>query len=334
MKKRIFVIGFVILITLGGGVLMLSNRKSNQESSVLSAQTQGTTAPTVALQAKPKLEIFTDGIQIKTPEASDYSKAENGQLVEVGSVLKTDKTGRAQILFPNNSVARIDFNSEITLTDFSISPQKANIKLFSGKVWNRVAKLFGKDDSFQTTTNTLVASVRGTSYGVGILLDGSNKVSVSKSKVHVDCNLNPYAIDVFTNKKITTKCTSNLKDLNWDTSDNNDEWFLFNKSEDAKLDARFGTDTYGDQSATPSATPKITPKPTIKPTALLTPVPTVTPSPTTNPTPTPTLSSTPSSTPLRTKPISTPTPTPSLILYNPNLPLYMANPTPTPINLR
>jgi len=116
--------------------------------------------------------------------------------------------------------------------------------------------------------------------------------------VHVDCNDNSFSADLPVNKKVTTKCVSQLSLQNWGGEEAGDEWFNWNLDQDKKLDERFGAGTYADATLTPSPTPKPTIKPTAKPT--ITPSPTPAPTRVIKPTPTPT---------------KTPTPTPTFILF-------------------
>lgn len=311
----------MILILLSIGAIFASRRTSEPKiEEVLSAE--ATPKPEEVL---PVLEIFEGKVEINSEEAI------NGQKVEVGSVITTGKDGRAQLVYPNNSVVRIDFSSEMTLEEFDDNPQKSSVLINAGRIWSRVAKLLGKDDVFETKTETLVASVRGTSFGHGVLADGSNKISVSRSQVHVDCNAADFSADVTVNKKVTTKCVNKLALANWGGEEASDEWFNWNLDQDKKLDERFGAGVYDDAQPTPSRTPKPTVKGTTAPTPTSTVIPTATTSPTLSPTPTPTptLTSKPTS-----SPTTRPTPTPTFktlppTIYQPGNPqIYLPTPTP------
>jgi hypothetical protein len=306
MKKKLLVGGLVAVVFLGG-LIYFRNKEKTQ---VLSSQTSATNSPKTVEKELPILEIFENTVEVNSV------KAQNGQKVEVGSKIKTDANGRAQLVYPNNSVTRIDKNSEMVLQDFEIIPSVTRVKIEKGRIWSRIAKLFGKDDSYETQTNTLVASVRGTSFGHGILDDGSNKISVSRSEVIVDCaNQEIVDVNVSANKKVTTKCSSKPSPLNWGGEEAGDEWFKWNLNQDKELDARFGESVYADQpTPTPKATIKPTPKPTIKPTPSPTLKPTATPTITPTPLPTPTAS--PSPTPTATSRLNAkPTPTSSPTLF-------------------
>jgi hypothetical protein len=152
MSKKFLIIGFVVLILFGiGGTKLFLNSKASRNTPVEKVQ-----------DASPILEIFSGDVEVKLSAASDFSKASDGQKVDVGTIVKTGSDGRAQIVYPTNSVTRIDFNSQMVIEEFTKSPSVTKVKVNNGRIWSRVAKLFGKDDSNETETNTLVASVRWT----------------------------------------------------------------------------------------------------------------------------------------------------------------------------
>ncbi len=285
MKKRLLIFGVIAVLVITGtiGAILISKKTPTTEN-------QAVLSDTSIIENLPVLQIFSGNIEIKKQEDSGFSSGANGQKIPVGTVIRTDGEGRGELLYPNHSVTRIDFNSQMTLKEFSENPSTTNVLLEVGRIWSRVAKLLGKNDSSTTETTTLVASVRGTSYGLGILSDGSNKISVGKSTVHVECSKDTFNTDVTVNKKLTTKCSNSLQTLNWDNSDKGDEWFNWNLDQDKKLNDEFGGDTYDDEPS-PTPTPKPTATPTAKPSA--TPTPTPTSTPTSTPTPVPTASPTP-----------------------------------------
>ena len=285
MKKRPLVIGILIaLVLLSASAVVILSRNN--------MTTQIVDAPANIEESKlPVLEIFNGEVEVKFSEG-EFVPGEDGQVVKVGSVVKTKGDSRAQIVYPNNSVTRLDQNSEATLTLFEKSPSKIKVTVESGRIWNRVAKLLGKEEVFESESETLIASVRGTSYGHGILLDGSNKITVNKSEVIIDCIPTDFVAEVVANKKVTTKCDKALSILNWGGDEANDEWFQWNIDQDKQLDERFGGETYGDQ-ATPTPSPTIVPKKTASPTPVPTAASTQTPLPTQNPTLSPTPTPTP-----------------------------------------
>src|SRR3989304_7105566 len=109
LRYRNVLIAAVILVslaTIAGAYFYNQGKKSNQ----LTANVAGTS------DVKPKyatLEIFGGKVDIKTTNSNTFSPAKDGQEVIEGSTIKTDSAGRAQILYPNGSATRIDYNSEM-----------------------------------------------------------------------------------------------------------------------------------------------------------------------------------------------------------------------------
>ncbi|HWA51787.1 MAG TPA: FecR domain-containing protein [Patescibacteria group bacterium] len=321
MDRKSLIIGVIIVIALAiGGVFLVKSKKINNQN-VLSAQTSTTTDP----NQMPILEIFSGNVFIKQNGASDFVSATDQEKVNVGDVIKTDATGRAQVLYPTHSVTRIDFNSEMTIENYTTTPSVTKVKVDQGNIWSRVAKLFGSSDSNDTENDTLVASVRGTSYGLGSDTNGNTIVEIIKSHVYVECNADASKnIDLQTNNKLITNCLSKLSSVKLTNSDLNSDWVKFNEDQDKILDQRF-PESFDDEPS-PTPTPKPTLKPTAKPTASPTPI--TTQAPTSSPTNTPTPTPTPTYTPRKTStPIPTPTPT-YFIDYPIYYPIYTPSPTP------
>lgn len=196
------------------------------------------------------LEVFAQPVSLILPGTADKIQATNKQEIPEGTTVATGETGRAQLLFPNKSVTRMDFNTELILKKLTANPAQVEVKLIKKRIWNRVAKLLGKQDSFQTETGITVATVRGTSYAHGILPDGRNRIIATKGTVETKCLDNSQNATVTPNAKILFNCKGggNLPLLQLDEEvKDRDEWFEFNQKEDSSLDVRFGKDTYGDE---------------------------------------------------------------------------------------
>ncbi len=277
--------GVVVLLLIGGGGIYLfsMNRAEELES------------PTAVI------EVFAAPVFVQENKKEKIEVKAKREVVE-GASVSTGKTGRAQIIYPNKSVTRIDFNSVITIGTLTESPSTIEVDLFKGRIWSRVAKLLGRE-VYQTKSPTVVATVRGTSYGHGILADGRNKVSSTKNTVEARCFNNIQEALVETGLKFFLDCESEDSETEPLDATDEDEWFKFNEKQDEILDRRFGEKTYDDQrksvtlsptraptrlpvraSATPTPTPTPAATDAPDPTATHTPAPTATPSPRVEPT--------------------------------------------------
>ncbi len=90
-----------------------------------------------------------------------------GQPVEAGDVITTGKSSMADISFGNTGVIRVQEHSKLTISSYLLDAlrQEGRLSLRSGRVFVTLGKL-SKNSSFDVTTPTFVASVRGTSFRV------------------------------------------------------------------------------------------------------------------------------------------------------------------------
>ncbi len=252
MKK--YLIPILIVILIGAGLYWFIKSSRNFPaftSPSASAQNEPSLPPVTAT-----LEIFALPVSVVLPGSIDKTDAVDKQKIAEGTKIITGETGRAQIVYANKSVTRMDFNTEITLKKLTASPVQVELMLTKKRIWNRVAKLLG-NESYQTETGTTVATVRGTSYAHGILPDGRNRVITTKGVVDTHCLNDSQEATVSANAKILFDCKTGgkLPLLKLDeVIKDKDEWFEFNQKQDTALDERFGKETYGDEFA-PSTTP-------------------------------------------------------------------------------
>ncbi|MBI2103868.1 FecR domain-containing protein [Candidatus Woesebacteria bacterium] len=269
MRKKKIIAGFFVLATLifVGVIFVIAINSQNQPTS---PQTQSIETSVDEATPLPVLKIFSfDGVE-----------------VAVGTKIKTEKGGRAAIVYPNKSVTRIDENSLVTVEKLEENGSfSASILIEAGRVWSRVARLFGAE-SYETKTSTTVAAVRGTSFGHAIE-KGQDRIIATRRKVLGKCLNQTQESEINEGNKGVFTCIKGRKALvqSLTAKEVLDKWIKFNVDQDALLDRESAT-TFDD---VPSPTPSPTPKPTLKPTP--TPTPTVqgtsTTSSTTTPTPTP-----------------------------------------------
>jgi len=296
MMRKWWVGGVVVLVLLGavGGAYVAMRSKQVSEPNMVEAIPE----EMVAAAPKVKVEVLTGVVEVQGPGEQGFVVVSGEMEVPVGTVVRTGDDGRGQVVYPNGTVIRVDFGSEMAVEKFVQEPFNVLVKIDRGRVWSRVAKLLGKE-SFETDTGTVIASVRGTSYGHAIMSDGRDTIIVARGEVNNECVDGETGTSLMVGEKVSMGCTAGevpgprlLTE-----AEKQDEWYVFNQQQDKLLDERFGVGTYDDA---PSPTPVPTAKPTVKPTLKPTATPEPTAAPTQTPTPTPTAAPTP-----------TPTPTPS-----------------------
>jgi hypothetical protein len=308
-----WVVVFAAIVFFAAG----TSPKKPADAETLGAVSTPAPTPTPAFAT---LEIFTEPVEVKIRGADAFRPGVSGDKLPVGSEVKTGEDGRAQIVFPGGTVTRLDYSSEVQVKTVQADPHNVVVRIVEGRIWSRVKKLIG-GENYQSETETMIATVRGTSYGHARGENGINRGTVLEGVIEMKCRDSMYGLDLEENKKAWEADCKNQTGFNEQlltAEDLADEWIAFNTTQDELLDQRFGKDTYRVAAA---KTP--TPTPTEKPTKTPSPTPTVkvdspasatntpTPSPTATPAasaPNPTNTPTPTATPTTVTPTPTPFP--------------------------
>ena len=130
------------------------------------------TAPTVTT-----LEIDTGTV------SRNGSPAKTGDTLNSGDKIHTDKNSAATLTFPDNSVLRLDENTDITVSQ--ASSLKISIFQSLGRTWSRVVKLVDSNNAYEIETPTAVATVRGTAFATNVNLDLSTNIDADDDIVDV-----------------------------------------------------------------------------------------------------------------------------------------------------
>ena len=116
-----------------------------------------------------------------------FAPATTGTIIQPGDGVKTDQTGRAAIQFPDGTITRLANGTEITLTSAHFnkdgSTHDISILEHAGRTLNNVQHLVG-GASFNVTTQTTTASVRGTEFEVVVNNDGSVLIKLFTGKLN------------------------------------------------------------------------------------------------------------------------------------------------------
>lgn len=146
-------------------------------------------AGSVAAESLPLIRVQAVKGDVEYKTGDTWTVVQNEQEVHAGDRVKTGTDSEAQILWGDEGVTRIDPQTELVIdaapTDGSGS-QSAVIRLQvnAGRVWNRMLKLLDVDSAMEIRTSDVVATVRGTSYGIN-KLPGCTETVVAESVVSV-----------------------------------------------------------------------------------------------------------------------------------------------------
>jgi hypothetical protein len=122
----------------------------------------------------------------------EWKKVEASTPIQKGDHIRTGTDGKAEIRWGLQGVTRIDPSSELEIEEMpadSMELTQASIKLhqISGRSWSRLLKLLDVESEAEVRTNTVIATVRGTAFGVAVAGDGlETAVSDSVVDIHAD----------------------------------------------------------------------------------------------------------------------------------------------------
>ena len=181
------------------------------------------------------IEILSDAglVSALAPDSKNWIEVYNGQKIPAGTKIMTDNIARAQLVFPNGTITRLDKNTEVELTSLQQAPSKIKVSLNLGRIWSRVTKILGKEELYQTETDTVVATVRGTSYGHE-LRGKKSIIMVAESNVDASCQKIKQAIRVKEGYKVDLTCNLDIepKIVKINELDKKTEWYIFNQEQD------------------------------------------------------------------------------------------------------
>jgi len=196
----VFLAGVVLTFTGCGNTSPKNspNEKSSVNNTVTTTnETQVTSTPDVV--QKPWVEVERATVNLMDSNGKILRQLENGDELEEGQIVETDKSGLANIYFPDGSVARLSESTKITLVVANYNSEDnslvAKISLSFGKIWSKILHLATPESSWEVETSNAVAAVRGTAFGMDYL-SGKTRILGSEHTVSV------HPIDFRTHKLI------------------------------------------------------------------------------------------------------------------------------------
>ncbi len=139
-------------------------------------------------QGTVELKVLTPNVSVKQGNL-DYQTVEDTMILEKGDMIKTDLNGEAEVLIGEGSVIRLSPNTEITINEKTLSSlweQEVNVSVNQGKIWFRILKIFDNNSVWEVETPNVVATVRGTAFGIEVLNSEEVNVFVAESEVIVE----------------------------------------------------------------------------------------------------------------------------------------------------
>ena len=118
-----------------------------------------------------RVDIVQGSVEIQSSGTDAWKSLTASANIAVGDRLRTNTTGKAEIHWGDRGITRVDPNTELQIESLpeagALTNASIKMHLASGKVWNRMYKLLDVQSDIQVRTDTVVATVRGTAFGVG-----------------------------------------------------------------------------------------------------------------------------------------------------------------------
>ncbi|MFH1620813.1 MAG: hypothetical protein ABIB04_01875 [Patescibacteria group bacterium] len=172
MKIKKIVLLFAILPFIGAGCLRIGPRivrVPNAPTNVLVTSTGS------AIDAETEKEVAylnLSGGQAEIVRGASRSEAKDGTALYSGDRVNVT-SGSVIMLYPDAGESLIEAPADFLVLANS-NGQGAlftEIRLFAGSVWTRLEKLLGSEEQFSVAANGVVATVRGTAFGVSLIGD-------------------------------------------------------------------------------------------------------------------------------------------------------------------
>jgi hypothetical protein len=132
-----------------------------------------------------------DGAEFAAPGSSDFAPLHPGQVLPIGSTVRTNDDGSAVLTTTPGSAIKIGGDSVLRINDLAfarsngaVTERKARLELTSGAVSAMIDPSTPKITDFKIQTPQGVAAARGTFYAVTVV-HGHTYVSVDHGKVGV-----------------------------------------------------------------------------------------------------------------------------------------------------
>lgn len=166
MKHFSFAVAIALVCTLIGSGCVRPHPRLTQSSDVELKEAAIVPAGVLALET---------GERVSLTRGTETVDAKDGTELLPGDTLKVT-AGTATIVYPDAGASMLDQGTEITLLpdgsgEGSVFTQ---IELVVGGIWTRFDRLLGNDERFSVNGNGVVATVRGTAFGVQLEGDAAD----------------------------------------------------------------------------------------------------------------------------------------------------------------
>jgi mannose-6-phosphate isomerase-like protein (cupin superfamily) len=212
--------------------------------------------PAVA-EIPAKLEVLAQNVTASIGDDRTWSPATAGMPLPVGTRLRTDTNGRAQITYFEGSTSRLETGTEIEITQTGqLKDAEGNtlIRMMqsAGSTWHRVKRLISSNSRYEIQTPTAVAAVRGTTFRADVRADGTTTFFVVEGSVSVQTASGIVVVEAGQKLTVPPGGKVTASDIQAITPADRDVWYVYNMGLDDQMTA---VETGASTLPTPTPTP-------------------------------------------------------------------------------
>ncbi len=185
-----------------------------------------------------RLDAVQGKVEWKRETDANWVPLEQSVDVRVGDAIRTSADGKAEIRWGDRGVTRIDSNSQVTIEDvpkrdIPATGMLIKLRVSTGRAWSRMLKLLDVQSNMQVEGGGIVATVRGTAFGVATHAT-TTEIAVTDSVVRVSPIKGEAGIFVREGRIGFFSSTGTVAELR-DTKES-DTWSIENKRQDERFD--------------------------------------------------------------------------------------------------
>jgi hypothetical protein len=156
-----------VYVTLGAVSLLAAASWVYLENIHIEPVSETTAADTLPDRTVAVMPLSADVSLGGVTEAGLWNVIATTSVAKDGTKVKTSADGRAIVSTDKDIISSLDNNSEMTI-ELGVDKKQSRLAIVSGSVWSKVARALEQDEVFEVYTPTMVAAVRGTSFGVSL----------------------------------------------------------------------------------------------------------------------------------------------------------------------
>ena len=135
------------------------------------------------------VNVLETAVEVRRKAQESFQATNGSAQVDVGDVVRTDNTGKAELQYWNGSFTRLAPSSSIEIKDLATTAGRriGRTRLDEGgRLWNRVSQLTSNRERYEVESPNALAAVRGTGYDVDCTLGASCRYTVVNGEVNVE----------------------------------------------------------------------------------------------------------------------------------------------------